>query len=418
MNSHSKSPLYFNVNQIIGYNQFSSAPADINDQPSIIEVLNNVPFLKDANQYFIGVQRALIPTASVPKYIVPLAYKLVDDSINTDPNKLLFVVSLAYRNVAGNIIYSLSDNVIFQSEVVGGIPPSVINGKQDFVNNKYYYFVYDPNTILISLNQTIINIWGKFRAECQALGVDTSLWTNIPYYSFNESQLRFTVSGDVRFFNQDPITTYAPVTNLPIQTPRARIELYTDGLLQDLFQVPSRYLDPSARFGNVNLINYVRFSVIDRTADLNGDILTMTAWKNSLNMWNAMTRVIFTINYGIPTKLEWENTVSSGSGGLVPTALGSGEFGSGASDRPLQPTLTDLQVDVGEFAINNNYIQYSSSSISQIRLIDINTSQNLQNFQLSVSWVSIFGKRYDLIIPTAHPLELKLAFYPKTTTLI
>ena len=417
MNSHSKSPLYFNVNQIIGYNQFSNAPADINKTPSIIEVLNNVPFLKNSNEYFIGVQRALIPTASVPKYIVPLAYKLVDNTINTDPNKLLFVVSLAYRNVAGNIIFSLSDNVVFQSEIEGGRTPTVINGKQDFVNNQYYYFVYDPNTLLISLNQTIINMWGRFRAGCQALGVDTSLWTNIPYYSFNESILRFTVSGDVRFFNQDPITTYAPITNLPIQTPRARIELFTDGLLQDLFQVPSRYLDESVRFGNVNLINLIRFSVIDKTASLNGDILTMTAWKNSLNMWNAMTRVIFTVNYGIPTKLEWENSVST-SGQLEPNATNSGEFGLGASDRPLQPTLTDLQVDVGEFAINNNYIQFSSSSISQIRLIDINTSQNLQNFQISVSWVSIFGRRYDLIIPTAHPLELKLAFYPKTTTLI
>jgi hypothetical protein len=260
-------------------------------------------------------------------------------------------------------------------------------------------------------------MWGRFRAGCQALGVDTSLWTNIPYYSFNETILRFTVSGDVRFFNQDPITTYAPITNLPIQTPRARIELFTDGLLQDLFQVPSRYLDESVRFGNINLINLIRFSVIDKTASLNGDILTMTAWKNSLNMWNAMTRVIFTVNYGIPTKLEWENSVST-SGQLEPNATNSGEFGLGASDRPLQPTLTDLQVDVGEFAINNNYIQFSSSSISQIRLIDINTSQNLQNFQISVSWVSIFGRRYDLIIPTAHPLELKLAFYPKTTTLI
>jgi len=373
--------------------------------------LNNIPFLKNSNDYFIGVQRALIPTASVPKLIVPLAYKLVDNTINTNPNKLLFVVSLAYRDASGNILYSLSDNVLFQSEVVGGIPPSVINGRQDFVNNIYYYFVYDPNTLLVSLNQTIINMWGKFRAECQALGVDTSLWTNIPYYSFNESLLRFTVSGDVRFFNQDPITTYDPITHLPIQTERARIELFTDGLLQDLFQVPSRYLDISARFGNINLINYVRFSLIDKTGILDGDILTMTAWKNSLNMWNAMTRVVFTINYGIPTKLEWESSIAS-SGEYPPSSSQS------ASDRPLLPTLTDLQVDVGEFAINNNYIQFSSSSISQIRLIDINTSQNLQNFQLSVSWVSNFGRRYDLIIPTAHPLELKLAFYPKTTTLI
>jgi hypothetical protein len=417
MNTNSKSPLYFNISQIIGYNQFSNAPADINKTPSIIEVLNNVPFLKNANDYFIGVQRVLIPTASVPKYIVPLAYKLVDNTINTNPNKLLFVVSLAYRNSGGNIIFSLSDNVLFQSEVVGGIPPSVINGRQDFDNNKYYYFVYDPNTILLSINQTLINMWGKFRAGCQGLGVDTSLWTNIPYYSFNEGLLRFTVSGDVRFFNQDPITTYDPITYQPIQTERARIELYTDGLLQDLFQVPSRYLDERGRYGNVNLINYVRFSVIDKTSILNGDILTMTAWKNSLNMWNAMTRVIFTINYGIPTKLEWENTVSS-SGELQGSSASTGNFKEGVGDRPLQPTLTDLQVDVNEFAINNNYIQYSTSSISQLRLIDINTSQNLQNFQLSVSWVSIFGKRYDLIIPTAHPLEMKLAFYPKTTTLI
>jgi hypothetical protein len=414
MNSHAKSPLYFNVSQIINYNQGDSSPADINIQPSIIEIINTIPFLDNANDYFIGVQRALIPTAGVPKLIVPLASILVDGSQNTDPNNLLFIVSLAYRNAAGDIIYSLSKNVYFQSEIVGGIPPTVIDGQQDFTTNSYYYFVYDVNTLLISINQTLINMWGKFRLECQNLGVDTSLWTNIPYYSYDENINKFTVSGDVRFFNQDPITTYAP-NGTPILTERARIELFTDGILQDLLQVPSRYLSPGSRYGNVNLINFIRFSVIDKTGTINNDILTMIAWKNSLNMWNAMTRVVFTINYGIPTKLEWENTVSSSSTSILKSLAANSKS---SSDRPLQPTLTDLQVDVGEFAINNNYIQFSSSSISQLRLIDINTSQKLQNFQISVSWVSLFGKRYDLVIPTAHPLELKLAFYPKTTTLI
>jgi hypothetical protein len=127
-------------------------------------------------------------------------------------------------------------------------------------------------------------------------------------------------------------------------------------------------------------------------------------------MWQAMRKVVFTILYGIPTKLEYESTIQST--GQLEATDDQNTF------RPLKPTLTDLQVDINEFGNNNNYLQYSTSSISQIRLIDITTNQNLKDFSISVQWLSTFGRLYDLIIPTAHPLDLKLAFYPKTTTLI
>jgi hypothetical protein len=53
-----------------------------------------------------------------------------------------------------------------------------------------------------------------------------------------------------------------------------------------------------------------------------------------------------------------------------------------------------------------------------VRLIDITTDQPLKDFQVSVSWISNYNISYDLVIPTGQPLDLKLAFYPKSTTLI
>jgi hypothetical protein len=136
----------------------------------------------------------------------------------------------------------------------------------------------------------------------------------------------------------------------------------------------------------------------------------MTAWKSSLNMWYALTKIVFTVNYGIPTKLEFSNQISS-DGSLSANIITAGV-------RPLRPILTDIQVDIDHFAYNNNFITYQTSSISQVRLIEITTEQDLKDFQISVSWISNYNIQYDLIIPTGQPLDLKLAFYPKTTTLI
>jgi len=409
MNSHTKSPLYFNVQQLIGYNQLTAKPADVNKQPSILEIFNEAPFLKKADDYFIGVQRALIPISDAPRLIVPLAKFNIDGSINTNPNKLLYIVSLAYRNIAGDIIFSLSDNVIYQPEFKGGAVPSVINGVQDFTTNRTYYFVYDVQTLLTSINQTIIDMWGKFRVGCQALGVDVSLWTNIPYYSFDVNNSKFNFNADERYMLQDPITTYLP-DGTPTYTQRARVEFFTDGLLQDLFQNPSIYFASDLRYGNVNLIFRNTVSKLDYVYTLDNNILKIPSWKSSLNMWYALTKIVFTINYGIATKLEYLNQLTSDG------SLESNNVIAGV--RPLRPILTDIQVDIDNFAYNNNFITYQTSSISQIRLIDITTNQDLKDFQVSVSWISNYNISYDLVIPTGQPLDLKLAFYPKTTTLI
>jgi len=409
MNSNNKSPLYFNIQQLIGYNQSTTTPADINKQTSTLEIFNQAPFLRKASDYFIGVQRALIPVAGIPRLIVPLAKFNIDGSINTNPNKLLYVISLAYRNIAGNIIFSLSDNVIYQPEVRGGVIPTVINGTQDFTTNRQYYFVYDVQTLLGSVNQTLIDMWGKFKVGCNALGVDTTLWDNVPYYSFDNTTNKFTFNADERYCLQDPITTYQP-DGTPIKTQRARVESYTDGLLQDLLQIAGTYFAEDVRAGNPNLIILNTVSKLDGAYTLNNDILTMTAWKSSLNMWYALTKIVFTINYGIPTKLEYLNQLTS-DGSLNPDTVSAGI-------RPLRPILTDIQVDIDHFAYNNNFITYQTSSISQVRLIDITTDQDLKDFQIGVSWISNYNISYDLIIPTGQPLDLKLAFYPKSTTLI
>jgi len=411
MNSNNKSPLYFNIQQLIGYNQLTTRPADINKQTSVLEIFNDAPFLQNANNFFIGVQRALIPTSGIPRLIVPLAKYNIDGTINTNPNKLLYVVSLAYRDIAGNVIFSISENVIFQPETKGEPLPTVINGTQDFITNKTYYFVYDIQTILISVNQTLIDMWGFFKVGCANLGVDTTLWTNIPFYSFDYTTNKFTFNADERYCLQDPITTYQ-ANGTPIYTQRARVEVYTDTLLQDLIQNKTIYFTEDTRYTKYLILLQV-VSKLDGAYTLNNNILTMTAWKSSLNMWYALTKLVFTINYGIPTKLEYQNQISS-DGTLTVNSANTITAGV----RPLRPILTDIQVDIDLFAFNNNFATYQTSSISQVRLIDITTNQDLKDFQISVSWISNYNISYDLIIPTGQPLDLKLAFFPKTTTLI
>ena len=157
MNSNQKSPLYFNLQSVRPYNQDSNVAADVNFKPGQINIFNDTPFLKDSDQYYVGVQRALIPVSYVPRLIVPVVLGPVDNGpINTNPDLLVYKISLAYRNAAGVVItQNCSSNVIFQSEVQGGPKPRMDGQIQDFTQNPYYYFVYDINTMLY-----IVVMWG------------------------------------------------------------------------------------------------------------------------------------------------------------------------------------------------------------------------------------------------------------------
>lgn len=414
MNSNSKSPLYFNLSQNVNYNQSTNDPAEINVTPSVIETYNNAPFLNSSDEYFIGVMRANIPTSGVPKLIVPV---LLDGGLNQNPDKLIYIFTLVFRglgtNQNGDILTYLSENVIFESEVQGIKKPNVYPDRQDFNTVPYYYYVYDVDTMLNSFNNTIRNMWGRFVVKVQAqVGIDISTFTP-PYFGFNQNTNKFTYNADYRLFSQERIYSYVPPDGDASYTIAPHCELFSDGLIEDLLQCPSYYMPKDSRntaIGyNINLINLYK-CLQDGTTTLNGDILTISAWKSALNMWNALTKIVFTIGYGISTKLEWENSQSS-DGQL--TVVNNQD-----PVRPLKSVLTDIMVNADEFGVNNNYIQFSASSISQIRLIDVTTKQDLQNFSLTVKWVDNFNNDHDLIIPTAHPLNIKLAFFPKSTNLI
>lgn len=413
MNSHGKSPLYFNLSQINGFNQLVNQAADLNTQIADLEVYNTAPFLVNANNYFIGIMRAVIPTSGLPKLIVPVLL----DGVNTNPAKLLYIVSLAWRNPAGDIIYSISENVILQPEEQGGQLPLMNTITQDFTTNPLYYQIYDPNTLLLSINDTIRDIWGIFCNSVLTLtGIDLISEGCIrPYFGFNESNNKFTFNSDVRFFNQDKIYNYDPITGDPIITNSQRAEVYIDGLLEDLLQVPSIYLFKNSRYGNQKLVYLVKVNndgtqIPETGGQVATSLIIMTAWKSSLNNWNAVQKILFTINYGIPTKLEYENLQNNNEQQQTTKVFNP--------VRPLQPILTDIVVDYDTFAVNNNYIQFNASGITQIRLIDITTQKDLQNFSLKVSWVDSFSNVRDLIAPTSQPISVKVAFFPKSTTII
>ena len=375
-----------------------------------MQVFNNAPILEDADKYYIGIMRATIPTSGIPKLIVPVLL----DGVNRDINKLIYLISLAYRDASGNVIYSKTENVLWESEIVGPpypqTPPNPLPLlKQDFTTSPYYYYCYDVSTLLKCFNNTIRRMWGQYVYELSNLGVDLST-CEIPYWSVDYTNNKFACNLDYRFFRQDSDISFTPPNTTTVSQHFPRAELYSDGLVLDLLQTPASFINKSNRGNNSNLIILYSCNKNDGESVLNPDtnILTSYAYKSALNQWSALTKIIFTVNYGIPTKLEYENINHTFQSTTPANSI----------DRPLKPTLTDIIVEKDAFAQNNNFIQFQASGISQIRLIDITTSQNLQNFEVSITWEDNYGNQHNIIPPTGIPVSMKLAFFPKTTTLI
>jgi hypothetical protein len=245
-------------------------------------------------------------------------------------------------------------------------------------------------------NNTIKTAFATFCAQV-GLSYNSAYYPNLLWNSSNRCfECRFPASvNGVAYFDQ-----YS-------STPYPFIVFQIDALSSDLLQLTG--IDNASDNNFISNVCFNKFNNVSTTT-IGGDVIiyyTMTASQSSLNNWGSLSKIIFAISYGISTIPEYDSIPIDNQGTTNQTLL----------NKPNVPMLQDLEVSREDFAINNNFIQYQTSSITQSRLIAM-TGSMLQSFQLSVYWLDVFGVRHILNLPQGIPLTIKLAFYPKTTTLI
>lgn len=408
--SHKLSPIYYNISVTAGYTQLTSSTrsniaAEINE-------LNNQPIVMNASQWYMSIIRSTIPTNYVPLLIVPI----VNGLTQTDLNKTLYTITFQYVDGAGvNVGLPQTTHVEFipetsnTSPVGTGLyaypkPPSENQGKQDTTN--YYYWVWSQFQFQFFYQKSLIKAWQDFCVYLVGLGISISVdWYPVLTYDIN-SQI-WSLNYPAKIFEQRGIGF-------------ERVDMFVDALTIDTLSIPSvivpRYFrNPSTtpsytldqQYKMVVYNNFQNLNIYTNT-EVNTDYLTMTAGQSNNNMWGGLVKIIFSVSYGLSTKLEYDS-------------LGA-NYGQStnqqSAQKPLYQFLGDLEVDRDSFSKNKNFIQFNNGgSITQSRLVELNEGV-IQSFQIAVKWVDTFGNINPITIPDGLPLTVKLGFFPKSTCLL
>ncbi len=377
-----KDPLYYNLSQIKSYTNNNTRTVS----PAVIEENNYQLILEDSSNYYISIARATIPSNSIPMIIIPVT--------TGQPNPDLTLYFMQMKLATGPYTYDETKtqtlNVNFLSQLPflqSSIKPPL--NTQDFSND--YYFIYDIEQMLLMFNNTLSSLWNVF-----AVGVGAIAGFK-PYMTFDYGTRIFSINmpasvGATPYFDQNSAYPH--------------YALFMDDLSLDLFGFTGYDIDLS----NETLIACFNKYDNNSTVVIGPDTsiyYKMTSSQSSINMWQALNKIVIATTYGISTAQEYET---------IPSARQQ-STDSNLLNKPQIQMLTDLEVDRSLFAENRNYIQFLSSSITQQRLISVK-SDYLQSFILSVYWVDNFGVQRPLRLPSGIPLSIKLGFYPKSTTLI
>lgn len=382
-------PIYINISVNTGIN--SNASQNLANQPSQIVFKNDDSIVIDPSLYYLSLNRALINTSSIPAFICPIINGISQSNADLTPFKIRF----EYYANATTMLYGLTENIIFQSQVLGQVPkaPSQNEGKQDFVTVPSYYYVYDIAWMLKIFNDSIKNTFATFCTALLGLGVNLNP-DLFPFYTWNQSIKRFSLNF--------PTTKWDQEGGYP------QISFYQDNLSGDLFGCPSNV------YSKEPATNYLMlcYDLYDNTVQYNSvNYYKMTATTDSLNIWCPVKRLLFTIS-DIPVKTEIESSFIN-----VPFEAQSNNDAAALS-RPNLNVFFDLLVDQDQFADNRNYVQYTASSIAQSRLVGLSSGAIIRNFTINIFWTDVFGNYNPLLASANQQNSLKLALYSKRTSLL
>lgn len=382
-------PIYINISVNTGIN--SNASQNLANQPSQIVFKNDDSIAVDPSLYYLSLNRALINTSSIPAFICPI----VNGKTQSDPDLTPFKIRFEYYANATTMLYGLTENIIFQSQVLGQVPKAPLDneGKQDFITVPAYYYVYDIAWMLKIFNDSIKNTFDTFCTALLGLGVNLNP-DLFPFYTWNQSIKRFSLNF--------PTTKWDQEGGYP------QISFYQDNLSGDLFGCPSNVYskEPST---NYLMLCYDLYDNIVQFNSIN--YYKMTATTDSLNIWCPVKRLLFTIS-DIPVKTEIESSFIN-----VPFEAQPNNDAASLS-RPNLNVFFDLLVDQDQFADNRNYVQYTASSIAQSRLVGLSSGAIIRNFTINIFWTDVFGNYNPLLASANQQNSLKLALYSKKTMLL
>ena len=379
------------------------------------EETRNTPFLPgDSADYFCSVVRFSIQTGNTLPVFIPRV-----QTGQSDINKTIYQVAIMFDSLAdadtsldkfgfAHVAYTPEDETAALPA-----PPTI---SQDLSGS--YYYVYNYQHFVHLVNKAIQSAWSDLKAAfvaAQLQGVYDTLVGNtvVPWVDFDPGTNRLFLSADDTLFNSDPTVPsatrlklifndrlYELFASLPfrlIRNPTNAASLQTlGGRACPWYSI--RFID---RYNNKSIVKIP--DPTDSTKTISINILQANQEMTSIALWNPVASIVFASSMLpiIPTQTSAPKNIGLQSTNLI----------SGGNNSNLLPVLSDFAIALDATNQYRPMVEYNPGA--EYRLIDMNSTTNLNRLDIIVYWKDRWGGVYPFQLQPGCAASVKIMFRRK-----
>jgi hypothetical protein len=367
------------------------------------EETRNTPFLPgDSADYFCSIVRFNIQTGNTLPVFIPRI-----QTGQSDINKTIYKVGFEYTH--GSLKKWFFADVIYSPEDLTAPTPSPPTNSQDLSSS--YYFNYNYQHFIYLVNNAIQTAWNEIDIPIGLRNTAVAPWVD-----FDPDTNRLFLSTPSKLFNNDLYTTTEPHMKL----------LFNDRMYELFASLPFRLFEdhPVGMIDFPQVLYVIRFinrynnkyvlkvddpaSTITPKATISVDILQAHQEMTSIALWNPVASIVFASSLLpiIPTQTSAPKDIGNQSNNLI----------SGGNNSNLLPILSDFSIAVDS---NNQYrpmVEYNPGA--EYRLIDMNSTTNLNRLDIIVYWKDRFGGLHPFQLQPGCAASVKLMFRRKDFSVV
>jgi hypothetical protein len=346
-------------------------------KPLVFNMTRTIPFLTNAEDYFLTVSRFNLQTSnSLPVFIPDI------QTGQNDPNLTIYTVTLVAtnqgqtRSVTLPVMYETTDT----TQPIPSPPTTTVD------KSSSYYWIYNVNDWVSMLNKTLTN------ARIQ---LNNELGTSIlaPYIQYDLTSGHFILH----------VSREAVGNNI--------FRVYLNPSLYNVLPLPSTYgpvagsslttfsSSPTTYGYQVRMQNSIANRSTALVDGVSRDFLLTSTEFSPLSLLCPIRSIYFATNL-----LPIEPLLTQ-----PPKIFDDPNLTGGNSGAPgITNILTDFQITVTPTNNYNGEISYLPTS--EYRWIDLTQGVNLNKLDLSAFWKDKFGNAYPIFLPVNCSANIKLLF--------
>jgi len=373
--------IYYNIT-ILNSDNGSSPPPEV-----VFNEIRNSPYLNNPQDYYMSVVRFSLETPTLPVFI-PQA-----ELNQTDPNKLVYTITLSWEDAATSINYIQQTNIVWVPQNSNEPTPAPPIKFQDLTSTHYYCYSYQ--WFVDRINTAFTTCFNALNAQVVAAGKALPS-ANPPIMEWDIPGYKGILDCDVSGYDLNMDTSSS------VMKP---IKIFFNAPMYNLFSSFESY-----NLGYNNVTFGRNFQI--RVRSVNGlNYLLMPAGWTALQtyqeyattpLWNPVQSLVFTTSL-LPVVPELTS---------VPKVFGSdSKFYNVGNNSNITSVLTDFEVGLITGSEYKPNVQYTPQA--EYRLVDLFGNNPLSALEIRVFWKDSWGNLIPFTLNSGCTASIKIMFRRK-----